>query len=1157
MMTQPMVQVFVSSTWLDLQPERAAVVAVLQRLRETKFLGMEAFGSRDESTRRASLDEVDRSQVYLGLFAGRYGSGITEDEYRRARRLDLPCFIYFKAEQAIPARWRETNPALAAKLAMLKQELRRHHTVTEFRTPEDLAAPVATDLHRWLVEEYLEPKLAQGARGEVPRAETEHLLAAIQDLSTLNQQVLARLRDKGFVIAKGERSVAAEHITDSAIVTGNGNTVVQNRGSGALAVGSSNVVAGQGGVAIGGDVRGSVFLASPGTDPVQAVLAYRRTLVTSYRQLSLRGMDIGASDPTSGQKQLELDQVYVNLDTTEMLGEEKPADAQGRPFRRPPTTIEKRRLTALEAVATAQSRRAVILGDPGSGKSTFLNHLALCLASHALEPAANWLSHLPGWPPDEGDLLPIPVVLRDFARNLPGKPGPAEACHLWDFILRRLRAQNLEAAETPLRQALEDGQAIVLLDGLDEISTASQRAFVRDAVLAFAGRYAKSRFIVTCRTLSYQDRAWQLPYFPAFTLAAFDEQKIDRFIVAWFADLARLQVIKTDDAPHFTSSLQTAVRRPDLWRLAPNPMLLTVMALVHTHKGRLPDARALLYEDTVDILLWRWEQMKASRDTETPGLRQLMNEAGFSDVDLKRALWRLAFETHRLGGAKKKRDEPHTDALADIEEAALHDALAELHPRNHECRAWVGQVIETIKLRAGLLVERVAHVFTFPHRTFQEYLAGAHLASLPDFSTQASQLAAEGPLWREVILLAVGRLVYLGGDIFKPLALVAELCPENAVNTELGWRQSWMAGDVILEAGLQRVRTCALGRDLLARVRDRLAKLLEAGALTPVERAAAGVALGKLGDPRPGVGLKNGLPDLDWIEISPGPFPMGNNKPEAKYDDEIPRFTCELITKPYRISRYPVTVAQFQAFVDAGGYDDKARNWWTKEGWRWKEDQKITGPEDYDPAFQTPNHPRVGVSCFEAVAFCRWLSERLQQRIALPSEVEWERAARHTDARAYPWPDPKDKDKVAADLAQRCNMNDTSIGHTSAVGMFPNGLAQCGAADMAGNVWEWCRTKWRRDYRDYEKKVDDALEGTDVRVLRGGSWFNVGPALLRCSSRNVASLDGRHAYIGFRCVVVMGGSAPRWRHRKMSAMPDGRTACPASAKKSPNRLLKK
>ncbi|HEX8353846.1 MAG TPA: DUF4062 domain-containing protein, partial [Pyrinomonadaceae bacterium] len=83
--------VFISSTWLDLEPERRAVEAAVQRLRETKFVGMEHFGGRDETPRRASLDEVDRSRAYVGIFAARYGSGITEAEYRRARQNGLPC----------------------------------------------------------------------------------------------------------------------------------------------------------------------------------------------------------------------------------------------------------------------------------------------------------------------------------------------------------------------------------------------------------------------------------------------------------------------------------------------------------------------------------------------------------------------------------------------------------------------------------------------------------------------------------------------------------------------------------------------------------------------------------------------------------------------------------------------------------------------------------------------------------------------------------------------------------------------------------------------------------------------------------------------------------------------------------------------------------
>ena len=101
--------------------------------------------------------------------------------------------------------------------------------------------------------------------------------------------------------------------------------------------------------------------------------------------------------------------------------------------------------------------------------------------------------------------------------------------------------------------------------------------------------------------------------------------------------------------------------------------------------------------------------------------------------------------------------------------------------------------------------------------------------------------------------------------------------------------------------------------------------------------------------------------------------------------------------------------------------------------------------------------------------------------MTLPSEAQWERAARHTDGRTYPWGE-------ADDVAQRCNMSDTGIGSTSAVGIFPRGNAFCGAADMAGNVWEWCSTRWLDDYQNYERRVKDNPEGKDRRVLRGGGF---------------------------------------------------------------------
>jgi hypothetical protein len=211
------VRVYVSSTWLDLQPERQAVEQALQQMRETKFVGMEHFGSSGEGTRQASLDELDRSDAYVGIFGERYGSGITEAEYRRARERRLPCFIYHKKLE--PAQGHDPD------LVALKTEHFASHLIRPpFTSPEQLAYYVTSDLHRWLFDVYLAPRLERAADGAGDRDEAAAILAAIPDPGALDPTLRARLRAAGFVLASAPRSIAiGGSVQGGTFITGDGN----------------------------------------------------------------------------------------------------------------------------------------------------------------------------------------------------------------------------------------------------------------------------------------------------------------------------------------------------------------------------------------------------------------------------------------------------------------------------------------------------------------------------------------------------------------------------------------------------------------------------------------------------------------------------------------------------------------------------------------------------------------------------------------------------------------------------------------------------------------------------------------------------------------------------------------------------------------------
>jgi formylglycine-generating enzyme required for sulfatase activity len=266
--------------------------------------------------------------------------------------------------------------------------------------------------------------------------------------------------------------------------------------------------------------------------------------------------------------------------------------------------------------------------------------------------------------------------------------------------------------------------------------------------------------------------------------------------------------------------------------------------------------------------------------------------------------------------------------------------------------------------------------------------------------------------------------------------------------------------------------------------------------------------LGDLGDPRYPVTLDEwraeitrrnetfGAPDGYWCYVRPGTYQIGGwIEGKEGVDHKLPGFW---------IARYPVTVAQYAAFIDDRGYQNE--DYWTPEGWEWIQLRNRTQPWGWDDArYSRPNQAVMSVTWYESMAFCGWLTTRLAAtgyEVRLPTEAEWEAAAAYDgqmQRRSYPWgeEEPTPEHAIFADD------HGNRMGAPAPVGVCPAGAAACGALDMGGQVWEWCRSNYAAYPQEANKGVQefkrDAQDAYGV-PLRGGSWYN-GRTHVRCAAR--------------------------------------------------------
>jgi len=697
-----------------------------------------------------------------------------------------------------------------------------------------------------------------------------------------------------------------------------------------------------------------------------------------------------------------------------------------------------------QAVQIATDKRyngLIILGDPGAGKTTLLRYFLLCFAK---KEAAKRLN-LPG------DLLPILLPLRSVNMNKTFIKTICEQFHDYD----------LQLSEAFFLDRLEKGRAIVLLDGLDEVADEKARKQMCQWIDRSRTRFRRCPFIVTSRFAGYRGDVRLPGAYLELHMQDFTKKDIRQFLHSWYTTVETTLHEDNNywrtEAQRSAEELYNRIESTEAYlKLATNPLMLQLIALVHYDFKTVPDRRVELYEKCTDLLLQKWDEAK--------GLKTLLSAKEARQVLQPLALWMHSVENRR--------------------QAAEKEVLAQITPHIQQVKPGVApeKFLTSIRDRSGVFVGYGTETYGFQHLSFQEYLTAEEIRNKSKVEILVDHF--DESWWREPTLLALA----LGNpSIFDPFMAKFMISNKNnggaadfmlrcvketlvkseksivavLLNSKIRWQARYNAmscleaigSDIAIDA-VQKVLSDPQ-QEIARKAREILVDLNRIRAEEVMERDIA-TGLLKI--------IYNPLEDnAEYILIPGGSYVMGELKDKVT-------------VQPFYLAKFPVTNRLYRKFVQATKH---------REPTLWD-----------DKKFNADDQPVVRVSWDDAVAYCDWLTKtnKDNREFRLPSEAEWEWAAGRGE-RNYPWGNEK-PDKNRANY-------ESNVGYTTPVGSYPAGATPDGLMDMAGNVWEWCA-----DWYD-EKK--------DRRVLRGGSWL-LSVSNLPCSFRYWYYPVYRLNYIGFRVV---------------------------------------
>jgi formylglycine-generating enzyme required for sulfatase activity len=720
-------------------------------------------------------------------------------------------------------------------------------------------------------------------------------------------------------------------------------------------------------------------------------------------------------------------------------------------------------LKAFSRARELDRRGIVILGDPGSGKTTHLKRPLLWCLRQGPETLS-----LPA------DIIPVFLPLRELTDLDQGLDA---------FIQTQLDKPHLGTPQGFGKQLVARGNLLFLFDGLDEVADPDQRARVARWIDQALTVHRSCRFVVTCRFAGYTDKARLCEQFLEMHLRPLSFDQVEIFVGNWYRivetglskDRRQAEVIAKERSQDLIERLgQPEFRARRVFELTRNPLLLTNLCLVHRDRGNLPHDRARLYEECTDVLLelWRAAIGYQSRVDARSG-RKILQPA--------------AFWLHQEEGRTRAKAEE----LAPVIEPALKDA------------GWphgsAEAFLRVVRDESGLLTGWDQEHFGFMHLGFQEYLAARHIQNnfyldpkvIGDLADQFGQ-----SWWQEVTLLLLclenpclfipfmRELVQRPG--FTQHSDLVELCLDDAaekpvlpflelLQTEPGKDPAHWQRQL---AALKLVER--LDNDALSKVAQQLAK-------HPYDKIRQRVVQRKIKAEQEVISAPRGGYEL--VRIPGGGFLMGSpDSEEGRLDREGPQHKVRV--PDFFMGRYPVTNEAYGRFLAENPKEKEPAYWASRE-------------------YNQPQQPVVGVSWEEARQYARWAG------LQLPSEAQWEYACRAgTRTRFHSGNKEEDLDRVGW-YEENSGRKLHPVGQKE-----PN---RFGLFDMHGNVWEWVEDDW---HNNYEGAPDDGSAWIDEprsssRVFRGGSWgYSARGCRSACRGWVVPGLRGY--VVGFRLALLPG-----------------------------------